>query len=194
MLQPQHIIKYYIQNYIRPGDTVIDATMGNGNDTLSLCTAVGKTGKVYAFDIQEKAIESTREKLCGEDIQNAELICDSHIYMDRYVKEKVACVVFNLGYLPRGDHTICTKGETSIEAIQKALNLITDTGFVSVSIYYGKNSGTEEKEAVLGYLKGLDHKKYTVICHDFFNRPNCPPLGVIITKNTFKGSRAKGEI
>ncbi|MBR5507284.1 MAG: SAM-dependent methyltransferase [Clostridia bacterium] len=183
MLQPQHITEYYIQNHINPGDIAIDATMGNGNDTLKLCKAVGDTGRVYAFDIQQSAIDSTGKKLSEENISNAELILDSHIFMDKYVNEKVSCVLFNLGYLPGGDHSICTKSDTSIEAIEKSLSLISEKGFVSVTVYYGKNSGTEEKEAVMEYLKTLDHKKYTVVTHDFFNRPNNPPITVIITKN-----------
>ena len=183
MIQPQHITEYYIKHFVRSGDTAVDATMGNGNDTLKLCRAVGETGKVYAFDIQESAIDSTRKKLSDENISNAKLILDSHSNIDKYIKEKVSCVIFNLGYLPGGDHSVCTKGETSIEAIEKSLSLISDEGFVSVTVYYGKNSGTEEKDAVMKYLKTIDHKKYTVTVHDFFNRPNNPPITVIITKN-----------
>lgn len=183
MLQPKNITEYYIENFIHPGDTAVDATMGNGNDTLKLCRAVGENGKVYAFDIQKSAIESTSEKLSKENILNAKLILDSHTSMDKYVNEKVSCVIFNLGYLPGGDHSVCTKGDTSIEAIEKSLSLISEKGFVSVTIYYGKNSGTEEKDAVMKYLKAIDHKEYTVVVHDFLNRPNNPPITVIITKN-----------
>ena len=157
--------------------------MGNGNDTLKLCKAVGRDGKVFAFDIQKTAMESTKEKLVKENISNAQLILDSHSHMDKYIEEKVSCVIFNLGYLPGGDHSVCTKGDTSIEAIEKSLSLISDGGFVSVTVYYGKNSGTEEKDAVMEYMKTIDHKKYTVTVHDFFNRPNNPPITVIITKN-----------
>ena len=103
--------------------------------------------------------------------------------MDKYVSESVKCVIFNLGYLPGGDHNLQTKKETTICAIEKSLDILSDKGFISVCVYYGKNSGTEEKEAVMEYLKGLDHKKYTVLVLDFFNRPNNPPLNVIITKN-----------
>ena len=76
-----------------------------------------------------------------------------------------------------------TKKETTISAIEKSLAVLDDKGFVSVTVYYGKNSGTEEKEAVMEYFKALDHKKYTAIVYDFFNRPNNPPITVIITKN-----------
>lgn len=183
MLQPQNITDYFINNYVCPGDTAVDATMGNGNDTLKLCKAVSEKGKVYAFDIQKSAIDSTSEKLAKENTSNAKLILDSHANMDKYVSGKVSAVIFNLGYLPGGDHSVCTKGDTSISAIEKALALISCEGFVSVTVYYGKNSGTEEKDAVMEYFKSLDHKKYTVLVHDFYNRPNNPPITVIITKN-----------
>jgi len=183
MLQPQHITEYFIENFIKDGDTVIDATAGNGNDTLKLCNAVGKSGKVYAFDIQDKALKETNRRLSEIKLQNFELICDSHSNLDTYVKDKVKAVVFNLGYLPGGDHKLQTKANTTIEAIDKSLEILENDGFISVTVYYGKNSGTEEKEAVMHYFKTLDHKNYTVTIHDFYNRPNNPPITVIITKN-----------
>ena len=183
MLQPQNITEYFINNYISCGDTVIDATAGNGNDTLKLCRAVEKEGTVYAFDIQEVALEETKKRLLENGFENATLILDSHSQMDKYIKEKVKAVIFNLGYLPGGDHKVQTKADTTKKAIEKSLELLSDDGFVSISIYYGKNSGTEEKTAVMEYLKQLDYKKYTAVVYDFYNRPNNPPLTVIITKN-----------
>lgn len=183
MLQPQHITEYYISECIKEGDIAIDATAGNGHDTLKLCKAVGEGGKVYAFDIQKCAIDSTRQRLFESGYKNAELILSSHADMDKYVKEEVKAVVFNLGYLPGGDHNLQTKSDTTIMAIEKSLALISADGFVAISIYYGKNSGTEEKEAVMDYLKTIDHKKYTAIVHDFYNRPNNPPITVVITRN-----------
>lgn len=182
MIQPQDITDYYI-NTIPIGGTAIDATAGNGFDTIKLCRAVGETGTVYAFDIQESALAATKQKLSRENFSNATLICDSHSELDKYVSVPVDGVVFNLGYLPGGDHNLQTKADTTIEAIKKSLDLIKSTGFISVTVYYGKNSGTEEKEAVMDFFKKIDHKKYTVIAHDFHNRPNNPPITVIITKN-----------
>ena len=67
--------------------------------------------------------------------------------------------------------------------ITKSLDLISDNGFISITVYYGKNSGTEEKDEVMEFLKNIDHKKFTVMTFDFHNRPNNPPITVIITKN-----------
>ncbi len=183
MLQPQNITDFFINNFISAGDTAVDATAGNGNDTLKLCKAVGEKGLVFSFDIQKEAIAQTEKHLLENGYKNAKLILDSHSNMDKYIFSPVKSVIFNLGYLPGGDHSKHTKGKTTIEAIEKALGLICDDGFIAIMIYYGKNSGTEEKETVMHFLKNLDHKKYTVTIHDFFNRPNNPPITAIITKN-----------
>ena len=176
--------KSFILKHIKEGDTVADFTMGNGHDTLFFSKTVGESGRVYAFDIQPDALVSTKKRLVENNaFENYTLICDSHHNAKKYIDGKIKAGMFNLGYLPGGDHNICTQYTTTIEAIDKALGLINDTGFISVTIYYGKNSGTTEKENVLNYIKGLDHKLYTVTVHDFFNRPNNPPLTVVITKN-----------
>ena len=183
MLQPQNITEYFINQYIKPGNVVIDATAGNGNDTIKLCSAVTETGTVYAFDIQKEALHETEKKLNAGNFKNAILIHDSHAEIDKYVNKPVSAVIFNLGYLPGGDHTLQTRADSTIEAIEKSLELLSDDGFISVTVYYGKNSGCEEKEAVMAYLKNTDHKKYTVLTCDFHNRPNNPPITIIITKN-----------
>ena len=183
MLQPQDITDFFVNTFLNEGDRAIDATAGNGNDTLKLAKKVGTCGKVYGFDIQKIAIENTQKLLEENGIKNAELILDSHDKMDEYVTEKVKCVLFNLGYLPGGDHSLQTKAETTTVAIEKAMELICDNGFIAIMIYHGKNSGTAEKEALMEFLKNINHKKYTVTIHDFYNRPNNPPITAIISKN-----------
>ena len=183
MLQPQNITEYFIKNYLKSGDRAIDATAGNGNDALKLCQAVGNNGLVYAFDIQNTAIEHTESKLKNNGFSNYKMVKDSHSNIELYVMEPVKAVVFNLGYLPGGDHSIHTKYDTTITAVEKSLKLLQQDGFVAIAIYHGKNSGTEERDKVLEYIKNLDHKKYTAIVYDFYNRPNNPPITVIITPN-----------
>jgi hypothetical protein len=91
--------------------------------------------------------------------------------------------VFNLGFLPGGDHSIYSRPETSLAAIDSALSLIDDDGFVSICSYYGGDTGFEERDALFRYLESLDSKKYTVMMQSFFNRPNCPPIFIVIEKN-----------
>ncbi len=172
----------YFKNHISEGDVCIDATMGRGRDTLILSNLVGSSGKVYAFDIQNEALCSTRELLNSHNCTNVELILDSHHNLKNYV-QSAKCVVFNLGFLPGGDHSIFSHSDTSIKAIEAALEIISVDGFVSICSYYGGDTGFEERDALLSFLEKLDAKKYTVMMQSFFNRPNCPPIFIVIEKN-----------
>ncbi len=172
------------QAAVRQGDTVIDATMGNGYDTLFLAGLVGEEGKVYAFDIQALALDRTRQRLEQSDCLGwCRLILDGHQHMDKYVQGPVKLVIFNLGYLPKGDHSIGTRFETTREALEKSLDLISDDGLILIVVYYGGDSGFEEKEQLLTFLQSLDGKKYSVMKTDFINQINCPPLLIAIEKN-----------
>jgi SAM-dependent methyltransferase len=174
----------YAREITREGDTVVDATMGNGNDTLFLARLVGPTGKVYAFDIQSAAIDRTREKLEREGLcDRCELICDGHENLDSYVKTPVRLVMFNLGYLPGGSHSIGTRAETTIEAIEKSLSILRDDGLVIIVVYYGGDSGFEERDALLEYLGRMDCRRYSVMKAEFINQINCPPFLICIEKN-----------
>ena len=169
----------FLTEQVQPGDICIDATMGNGNDTILLSSLCKETGHVYAFDIQEQALAHTRQRLLDADVpQNYTLLLESHTNMDHYVQsESVSCIVFNLGYLPGGDNT-----KTSIEALTKSLSLLKKGGLISLCIYSGGDSGFEERDAVLSWLKNLDSHKYLVIRSDYYNRPNNPPIPILIIR------------
>ena len=174
---------HILEEYIQEGDVCIDATAGNGNDTVFLCEKVGKMGKVYAFDIQKQALEQTKQSLEEHGyLDRAKLILDGHQNMPDYVETEVSTIIFNFGYLPGGDHSIATKCDTSLSAIEKGLKLLKKGGVMNLCVYSGKETGYEEKEAILSYLKTLDSKKWLVIVHDFFNRRNDPPLPVFIIR------------
>lgn len=177
------ISKQICKAKVNQGDIVIDATMGNGNDTAFLCELVGEEGKVYAFDIQEQAVIKTREKLKDMNIENrVELIHDGHESIDNYVKEKVKLIIYNLGYLPRGDHSITTKSETTVESIKKGLRLLEDSGLILLVIYSGHESGMKEKIALEEFSKYLDQSVYSVVNISFTNQVNNPPEIICIEK------------
>lgn len=94
----------------------------------------------------------------------------------------VNCIVFNFGYLPGGDHSLATKASTSIQALVSSLSLLKKQGILMLCIYSGKDSGFEERNALLKWLKELDPKKYLVIRTDYYNRPNNPPIPVLVVK------------
>lgn len=172
-----------IGKIVKPGDTVIDATAGNGGDTVFLAGLVGPAGHVWSFDIQQQALDRTLEKLKQSNLEGiVTLICDSHSDMDAYVRGPVRAVMFNLGYLPGGDHNIGTRGPSTVTAIKKATELIEVNGLVTVVVYYGGDSGFEEKEQVLDFVKTIDYKRFTVSQTEFVNQVNCPPILICIEK------------
>ena len=173
----------FIREHVKPGAFCIDATAGRGNDTALLCSLVGEQGRVIAFDIQQEAVKSTNELLERLGYQ-AQVLLESHTEMDRYAQEgTVDCITFNFGWLPGGDHSIHTQTETSLQAIEKGLKLLRVGGIMSLCIYYGRDTGFAEKDAILEYLQQVDSKKYTVIVSAFHNRPNCPPIPVCIIRD-----------
>ncbi len=175
---------HFIREHVKEGDLCIDATAGNGNDTLLLCELVGDTGTVLAFDIQEEAIAHTKERLEKAGVaKRAQVHLESHVKMGAYVQEaSVSCIVFNFGYLPGGDHSLATKKETSVKAVREGLKLLKKGGMMSLCIYSGGDSGFEERDALLEAVKNLDGKQYLVIASAYYNRPNNPPIPVMIFK------------
>lgn len=175
---------HFIKKHVQSGDLCIDATMGNGHDTKLLCQLVGTEGQVLAFDIQKLAYDNTKKLLQDADVpENYQLILDSHTNMDQYANvNSVNCIIFNFGYLPGSDHNLSTKASSSITAIEQGLDLLKKGGLMSLCIYSGGDSGFEERDAILSYLKELDYKKYLVICSSYYNRPKNPPIPVLIWK------------
>ena len=111
------------------------------------------------------------------------MILDGHEHMDEYAGQETADVIcFNFGYLPGGDHQIATQKTTSVEAIKKGLKILKHGGMMSLCIYSGGDTGFEEKEKILEYIKGLPGREYTVIVNEYYNRKNCPPMPVFIFK------------
>ena len=171
-----------LTNYIKEGDSCVDATMGKGGDTLFLCRVVGKTGLVTAFDIQEEALCLTKECLKEAGFA-AKLLLEGHEQMGKHFQEEtIQCIMFNLGYLPGGNHNLATKPETTIAAIEEGLRLLKIGGIMSICIYSGGDSGFEERDRVLEYLKSLDERKYFIAKQEFVNKKNHPPMPVFLIK------------
>lgn len=168
---------------LRSGDIAVDCTMGNGHDTAFLCQLVGEKGKIYAFDIQEGAASTTKKKLQELNfLERVEIILDGHQNVDKYIKEKVRLVIFNLGYLPGGNHEITTKKETTIEALQKCLGILGPNGIILCVIYTGHENGKREKEALENLTSKLSQKDYSVANICFTNQINNPPELICIEK------------
>lgn len=175
--------KHFIREVVKPGDRVIDGTAGNGYDTIFLAKAVSDQGKVYSFDIQKEAIEKTRERLLSEGLSHVvQLLPFGHQEIEKHIEESISAAMFNLGYLPGGDHRITTRGSTTVEALEQTMKLLRPGGRISICIYYGHPGGREELDEILAFAKTIDYKYYNVVKVDFYNKINCPPQFILIEK------------
>lgn len=166
-----------------PGARAIDATMGNGGDTLRLCRLVGDAGRVYAFDIQPEAVERTRKRLEGEGLHDrAMLFCAGHERMAELVPEPVDAVVFNLGWLPGAQHGVTTRVETTLAAVNAALALLKPRGLMTICVYPGHDEGARELDALNAWACGLDPRAFDVMTRYYMNQPNDPPRLIAVRK------------
>jgi SAM-dependent methyltransferase len=171
------ITRKFIYMHIKEGKVVLDCTVGNGNDTILLAKLVGDKGKVYGFDIQRKAIEITKQRLIDEELlDRVVLIEDGHENIDSYIEEKLDFVIYNLGYLPKGDKNIKTNPSTTLVSIEKSLDLLKENGLLLITCYVGHEGGMEEKNSVEEFLSKLNQKEFNVLKYDFINQINSPPV------------------
>ena len=180
----RHLAADYMMRMIRPGDAVVDATMGNGKDTLFLCELVGEGGHVYAFDVQAEAVERTRERVNEAGFTDrTTLLLAGHETMKEHVPAGVQAVMFNLGWLPGAQHIVTTQTETTLKAVSAALDLIVPGGIVTVCVYPGHDEGTRELEALKAYVSGLSVRTFNVLYHSFVNASSQTPQLFLIQRN-----------
>ena len=178
------LVHEFLRRHVKEGDFCIDATAGRGRETVLLCRLTGERGTVLAFDIQREAVEETRALLEREGL-SARVVQDSHANMERYARpESVDCVVFNFGRLPGGDPAIFTLADSSVAAIDAGLRLLRPGGVMAIALYYGKENGYEERDAVLAHLASIDARAYTVLCCQWSNRRGEPPMPIFIWKES----------
>ena len=177
---------FIVSGYISPGDVLVDATCGNGRDTLRLLRH--GPSALYAFDIQQQAIDNTKELLISNGFSDrledgtVKLICDSHENMDMYISAPVKAVVFNLGYLPGAGRDTVTERSSTLAAAAKALDLLQKDGLLCITMYSGHSKGPEEKKALLSMARELDSRTYHAAYVNITNQKNDPPEILLITK------------
>ena len=163
----------------------IDATAGNGHDTLFLAQHIDSTSKILSFDIQETAILQTRQLLQKYDLApKVTCILDSHANISNYLEldERVRLAIFNLGYLPGSDKKIITIPSSTQGAIQILLDRLEKKGKIIIVSYYGHDGGLDEKNSVEGLISTLPQKEWAVLKYQFINQINCPPICYVIEK------------
>jgi len=178
------IARRLIAERLKEGETAVDATMGNGNDTLFLAQLVGEKGKVYAYDIQPQAVERTTERLKQEGVLDRVTIrLTSHEEMT-LLDEEAGAIMFNLGYLPGGNKDITTQAQSTLRAIEAGLSLLRPGGIMTIMIYWGHEAGKVEKEAVEQYCRQLDQTKHLVLKYQYLNQQNQAPFLLAIERRS----------
>lgn len=178
MKKPIQLSHEFLKEILNKDSLFVDATMGNGNDTVYFAPLVKE---LIAFDIQEAAIEATRKKLEASQLNNVQLILDGHEHVDLYT-DKIDAAIFNLGYLPSANKDLVTKPETTILAVEKIIERLVVGGRIAIMVYYGHTGGQEERKALIDYLSGLDQKEMTVMIYQSINQVNNPPYLVMVEK------------
>ena len=165
------LAKVFCERYIDEDSLAVDATCGNGNDTLFLAE---RTQKVYGFDIQSQAIENTKKR-CAH-LNNITLFQMSHAEMKDVISEPVDCVIFNFGYLPKADPTIITQPDSSIKAVQAAWDLLRKDGVLVLCCYVGHTGGQEETDVIDHWIQ---ENQLSIDLTYRQDRPQSPILKII---------------
>ena len=177
---------YLVQGYVSEGDVVVDATCGNGYDTLRLAQL--SPAKLYAFDIQQEAVDATRKRLreagFAEKLKDGaiEVICDSHEHLTDHVKTFIQAAVFNLGYLPGADKGCTTSASSTMRAVRSCLSRLEPDGLVCITMYSGHPAGRQEKEHLLAFAENLDKRQWHCAYINLINQPAAPPEILLITR------------
>ena len=161
----------------------VDATAGNGKDTVFLAQRLAKNGKIYSFDIQEQALQQTASLLKQQGLdKQVKLIFDGHQNIDKYVYQQLDAVMFNLGYLPGGDHSITTIPENTVKALNITTELLKVGGKISLVVYTGHKGGLAELAAIETTLSELDANTYWITKLNYINRPLTAPVLIFIER------------
>jgi predicted methyltransferase len=175
-----------VRQNLPQGSIAIDATLGNGHDTVFLAQSVGDNGQVYGFDVQIQAFQATMQRLRQRDLlHRAMLIHASHASMDEHIPQKIhgqiQAIMFNLGYLPGADKSIITQTDSTLIAVNTACRLLATPGILTVLAYPGHAGGDEEALRLSEWCRQLDQRRFQAdIVLSQHDKPQAPRLFVIL--------------
>ncbi len=181
--------QWTIQQYLNQGDIALDATCGNGHDTLFLSQTVGKNGHVFAFDIQQTACTSTRNLLQEyASSDNVTIFNQSHdallIHIPEDYHNNIKAIMFNLGYLPQSDKLIRTSPHTTCVALEQSCTILKKGGIITIAVYVGHDGGKTELESIQNFLTHVPTNNFAIahLCYPYTAFP-APELFVIHKRN-----------
>ncbi|KRN01617.1 SAM-dependent methyltransferase [Levilactobacillus senmaizukei DSM 21775 = NBRC 103853] len=176
---------YLLSECVGPGATVVDATVGHGNDTIFLANLVGPSGRVIGFDVQATAIAATQQQLLLTGLgPQVTLHQTGHEHVADFLTDttSVTAAIFNLGYLPGGDKNLTTKPATTLTAVRAILPHLPRGGRIILVVYAGHPSGKLERSALLDFCQQLPQNDYQVLRYGFINQIHTPPFLLAIER------------
>lgn len=194
--RPVTLAHRFAAKLIDPGDCCVDATVGNGNDTVFLARRVGKAGRVLGFDVQKRAIASTQRKLRERGLDERVLLqLEGHENVGRRLKalgwSGIRIAMFNLGYLPGSDKRVVTRGDTTLSALGSCSEALLPRGAISIVGYRGHRGGGEEYDAVWHWASQLDSSRYMVMRYE--RGSATAPVFIWIEKKAQRHRSAQGR-
>jgi SAM-dependent methyltransferase len=155
---------------VRPGSRAVDATAGNGHDTLFLARQVHPGGKVLALDIQPAAVAATRERLEQAGLgATCEVRVADHAGLADLLPDDFQGatdgIILNLGYLPGSDHAVTTLPGGTVAALRVSLANLRPGGRLVCVAYTGHPGGEAEGAAVAAFAEDCQEQGHRVDIH-----------------------------
>ncbi len=181
VLKPLEMAKLCVSRAVSSEDVLVDATLGNGHDALFLAGLVPE-GEVIGFDVQQQAVENSTTRLREAGLTNFTFHHLGHEHLSDYVPAGIGACMFNLGYLPSADKAIISQTETTLLALEQAMQRLRLSGIISIMCYPGHSGGDEEAKAVRNYVSSLERKHWRCVQYQFANAPNNPAFLLLLEK------------
>jgi predicted methyltransferase len=183
--RPTELAWTLLRGTVLAGDLVIDATAGNGHDTLFLAECVGENGRVIAFDVQPAAIRAAKQRVADAGFSpRVDFYQESHAFMANHATPgSIAAIMFNLGYLPGDDHQLTTESSETLAALEAAAFVLKPGGIISVVCYPGHEAGAGEAVAVEAWMNSRASNGWRVAKYEMLGTLRPAPFLLVATSS-----------
>ena len=160
------------------GPLMLDATAGNGHDTVFLAELAGEGGMVLAVDRQEEALARSAALLRQRGLERRVRLtrgdhADMVALLARELPDAEALLdlaVFNLGFLPGSDKRVATSAATTLTALEAVWGRV-------------RPGGADEAKAVGDRMRALPWREAQVSACSQWNKARSPETLWLAVKN-----------